>query len=247
MGKSGNKGIISWPAKERPRELLLEKGPQGLSDAQLLAILLRIGKPEASAVDVAMDILSRLKGLRGLANRGRDELCTIPGVGPAKAAQILAAVELGKRALATPLSSGTRIQGSQDIFSHYYPLVRDLRHEVCKVILLDAKHRILRDTIVSEGSLTASIVHPREVFHEAVRESAAAIIVIHNHPSGDPTPSEEDHVLTQRLVAAGEVLGIQVLDHIIIGDGRYVSYADHRLLNAHEAQMPFEKKRRAKS
>jgi DNA repair protein RadC len=220
------KGILSWPEQERPRELLLSQGPQGLSDAQLLAILLRIGRPDSSAVEVAMDLLTQLEGLRGLANRSLEELCAIPGIGPAKAAQILAAVELGKRALATPLTEGKRIQGSQHIFQHYYPLLRDARHEVFKVVLLDAKHIVIRDFTVSQGSLTVSIVHPREVFNLAVRESAAAIIFVHNHPSGDPRPSEEDNALTQRLIAAGEILGIPVLDHIVIGDGKYVSFAD---------------------
>lgn len=224
------KGISSWPEQERPREILLSRGAQGLSDAQLLAIVLRVGRQDSSAVEVAMDLLTQLKGLRGLANRGLEELCAIRGIGPAKAAQILAAVELGKRTLATPLTEGTRIQGSQHIFQHYYPLLRDLRHEVFKAVLLDAKHIIIRDFIVSQGSLTVSIVHPREVFNVAVRESAAAIIFVHNHPSGDPRPSEEDHALTQRLITAGEILGIRVLDHIVIGDGKYVSFADEGML-----------------
>ncbi|HQU28748.1 MAG TPA: DNA repair protein RadC, partial [Nitrospirales bacterium] len=209
-----------------PRELLLARGARSLSDAQLLAILLRMGKRKSSAVEVAMEVLTRLEGLRGLANRSREELCAVPGIGPAKAAQILAALELGKRALATPLTSGLRIRGSQDLFQHYYPILRDIRHEMFKVVLLDAKHRLIRDLTISEGSLTVSIVHPREVFNLAVRESAAAIIFVHNHPSGDPQPSEEDHALTRRLLEAGEILGIRVLDHLVIGDGRYVSFAD---------------------
>jgi DNA repair protein RadC len=197
-----------------------------LSDAQLLAILLRAGRKGVSAVEVAMDLLQQLDGLQGLSNRSVEELCRISGVGPAKAAQLKAAIELGKRVLATPLSSGTKIASSADLFHHYYPLLRDLRHEVFKVVLLDAKHAIIREATVSEGSLTVSIVHPREVFNLAVRESAAAVIFVHNHPSGDPSPSEEDRVLTTRLVAAGELLGIQVLDHLVIGDGRYTSFAD---------------------
>jgi len=228
------KGIQSWPEQERPRELLFLKGPQGLTDAQLLAILLRIGRADSSAVEVAMDVLTRLEGLRGLANRSLEELCAISGIGPAKAAQILAAIELGKRALATPLTEGIRIQGSQHIFQHYYPLLRDLRHEVFKAVLLDAKHVVIRDFTVSQGSLTISIVHPREVFNIAVRESAAAIIFVHNHPSGDPQPSQEDHALTQRLTDAGEILGIRVLDHVVIGDGKYVSFADEGFF-AHKA------------
>lgn len=219
-------GIKQWPMGERPRERLLQDGPETLSDAQLLAILLRVGRLNASAVDVAMELLRQLDGLQGLANRGVEELCRIPGIGPAKTAQLKAAVELGKRVLAKPLATGTQIASSTDLFHHYYPRLRDLRHEVFKVVLLDAKHAIIRDATVSEGSLTLSIVHPREVFTLAVRESAAAVIFVHNHPSGDPSPSEEDRALTERLVEAGELLGIQVLDHLIIGDGQYVSFAD---------------------
>ncbi|MSR24941.1 MAG: JAB domain-containing protein [Nitrospiraceae bacterium] len=224
-------GIHQWPLSERHRERLLQDGPGALSDAQLLAILLRVGRQNSSAVEVAMDLLRQLDGLRGLSNRSVEELCRISGVGPAKAAQLKAAIELGKRVLAAPLSSGTKIASSADLFRHYYPLLRDLRHEMFKVVLLDAKHAIIRDATVSEGSLTVSIVHPREVFNLAVRESAAAVIFVHNHPSGDPSPSEEDRVLTVRLVAAGELLGIQVLDHLIVGDGHYTSFADQGWLS----------------
>ena len=220
------RGISQWPENERPRERLLRAGPEALTDAELLAILLRVGRRKSSAVEVARDLLQHLGGLQGLANRGLDELCGVPGIGPAKAAQVQAGIELGKRALAAPLSTGTRIGCSQDLFNHYYPLLRDLRHEVFKVILLDAKHTIIREATVSEGSLTLSIVHPREVFNLAVRESAAAVIFLHNHPSGDPQPSAEDRELTTRLVAAGNLLGIRVLDHLVVGDRAYVSFAD---------------------
>jgi DNA repair protein RadC len=173
-----------------------------------------------------MEVLDRLGGIAGLAQCGIDELCAVPGVGEAKAAQLKAALELGKRALAAPLSKGTRISSSRDLFRHFHATMRDLRREIFKVVLLDAKHAIVREATVSEGSLTLSIVHPREVFSLAVKESAAAVIFLHNHPSGDPTPSREDRLLTTRLVAAGEVLGIRVLDHLVIGDGQYVSFAD---------------------
>jgi len=226
------RGIKHWPSSERPRERLLREGAHSLSDAQLLAILLRVGRRDSSAVEVAMDLLLKLDGLRGLSNRGVEELCQISGIGPAKAAQLKAAIELGKRVLAEPLSTGTTIASSAALFRHYFPLLRDLRHEVFKIVLLDAKHGIIKDAIVSEGSLTLSIVHPREVFNPAVRESAAAVIFVHNHPSGDPSPSEEDRALTARLVAVGELLGIQVLDHLIIGDGRYTSFADQGWLRA---------------
>jgi DNA repair protein RadC len=225
------RGIAQWPEAERPRERLLVRGATALTDAQLLAILLRVGRRRSSAVDVGRDILHRVGGISGLAHCGLDELCAVPGVGHAKAAQLKAALELGKRALASPLSTGTRIGSSRDLFNHFHSTLRDLRHEIFKVVLLDAKHALLREATVSEGSLTLSIVHPREVFLLAVKESAAAVIFLHNHPSGDPTPSQEDRVLTARLVSAGEVLGIRVLDHVVIGDGRYVSFADEGWLH----------------
>ena len=231
--KKGGQGIAQWPETERPRERLLTQGPQALTNAQLLAILLRVGRHGSSAVQVGMDILDQLGDVAGLAQCGIEELCAVPGVGEAKAAQLKAALELGKRALAGPLTKGAKITSSRDLFTHYHPTLRDLRHEVFRVILLDAKHAIMRDATVSEGSLTLSIVHPREVFTFAVKESAAAVIFLHNHPSGDPTPSQEDHVLTARLVSAGEVLGIRVLDHLVIGDGRYVSFADQGWLTNH--------------
>jgi len=224
-------GITQWPETERPRERLLAQGADALTDAQLLAILLRVGRQRSSAVQVGLEILDRLGGIGGLARCGIDELCAVPGVGAAKAAQLKAALALGKRALASPLSRGTKISSSRDLFDHYHPTMRDLRHEIFKVVLLDAKHAIVRDATVSEGSLTLSIVHPREVFTMAVKESAAAVIFLHNHPSGDPTPSQEDRILTARLVSAGEVLGIRVLDHIVVGDGRYVSFADQGWLH----------------
>lgn len=236
MNKPSNKdpfvgGIHQWPLSERPRERLLRDGAESLSDAQLMAILLRVGRPDSSAIQVAIELLRQVGGLQGLSNRGIEELCRVRGVGPAKAAQLKAALELGKRALSTPLSTGMRIGSSHDLFTHYYPLLRDVRQELFKIVLLDAKHTIIRDDTVSEGSLTLSIVHPREVFSLAIREAAAAIIFIHNHPSGDPQPSLEDRELTSRLVAVGDLLGIQVLDHLIIGDGRYVSFADQGWLH----------------
>ncbi|MCC6139805.1 MAG: DNA repair protein RadC [Nitrospira sp.] len=226
MTTEAHKGIGQWPAAERPRERLLAKGPEILSDAQLLAILLRTGRRDSSAVQVAMELLHYVGGLASLARSGSEELCTIPGIGPAKVAQLKAAFELGRRAMAIPLSTGTKISSSSDVFQHFHSLVRDLKREIFKVILLDAKNAVMKEATVSEGSLTVSIVHPREVFALAVRESAAGVIFLHNHPSGDPTPSVEDRRLTDRLVMAGEVLGIRVLDHMVIGDGRYVSFAD---------------------
>jgi DNA repair protein RadC len=235
--RQGN-GITHWPETERPRERLLSKGPDALSDAQLLAILLRTGRRDSSAVQVGLELLNQIGGVKGLANCGVEELCAIQGIGPAKAAQLKAAVELGRRSMAAPLSTGTKVSSSADLFKHFHPILRDQKHELFKVVLLDAKNMVLKEATVSEGSLTLSIVHPREVFALAVRESAAAVIFLHNHPSGDPTPSLEDRQLTDRLSAAGTVLGIRVLDHVIIGDGRYVSFADQGWLKAQGTLEP---------
>jgi DNA repair protein RadC len=220
------KGIQFWTENERPRERLLRQGPEALSEAQLIAILLRTGRKDSTAVAVAVDLLKRTDGVQGLVNRGIAELCDVPGIGSAKAAQLVAALELGRRTSAHPLSTGRRVGSSQDIYRHYQPLMRTLRRECFKAILLDSKHSIIKDVTISEGSLSSSIVHPREAFNAAVRESAAAVVFLHNHPSGDPEPSPEDHALTRRLLTSGEILGIKVLDHLIIGDGRYVSFAD---------------------
>jgi DNA repair protein RadC len=219
-------GIETWPPEERPRERLLRYGADTLTDGQLLAIVLGTGHAGDSAFDLGVAILNRHGGLQGLERQAARELCAIPGIGPAKAAAIKAALEIGKRAIAVPLTTGQRINSSQGIFRHYGPLMRGLRREIFKVILLDGKNTIIKDVTISEGSLTLSVVHPREAFVPAVRESAAAVIFLHNHPSGDPAASPEDRALTERLVAVGELLGIRVLDHVIIGDRQYVSFAD---------------------
>lgn len=226
--------IKNWPKSERPRERLIEKGPSSLSDAQLLAVLLRTGREQASAVELAIDLLTRFGGLSGLAAVSISELCAVAGIGPAKAADLLASLELGRRVLTKPLKKGLKIRGSIEVYRHYHLMLRDLKKEVFKVLLLDSKHRVLKDLTISTGSLNLNVVHPREVFHQAIRESAAALIVLHNHPSGDPTPSEEDYELTTRLVKAGEIIGIAVLDHLILGDGQYVSFAERGLLDCSE-------------
>jgi DNA repair protein RadC len=158
------------------------------------------------------------------------ELSSVHGIGPAKAAQIKALFELSRRIHSSPPQRRRQILSSAELFRVYAPYFKYKRKEIFKSVLLDGKHRILRDVIVSEGSLTLSVVHPREAFNSAIRESAAAIIFLHNHPSGDPTPSPEDIETTRRLVEVGELVGIRVLDHIIIGDGRYVSFSDQGLL-----------------
>lgn len=224
---SGNSSTIKqWPPEERPRERLLHHGVQSLSDAQLLTILLRTGHPNQNAHVLALDVIRRFGSLAALSQASIGELCGITGVGQAKAAFIQAAFEIGNRVLSAPLYDGVQIQCSREIFRHYHASLRALKREIFKVVLLNGKNRILRDVTISEGSLTMSLVHPREAFNPAVKDSAAAVVFIHNHPSGDPAPSAEDRDLTKRLVECGALLGIRVLDHLVIGDGNYYSFAD---------------------
>lgn len=222
------KTIKDWPEDERPREKLLKKGAHSLSEGELLAIILRTGDgtTRQSAIDHARALLSKFGSLRKLASAGINEICEIKGIGPAKAATIMAALEIGKRMAQDQVRPGLTFRCSEDVYQCYHSSMRDRKKESFLAILLDAKNRVIREIEVSTGSLTASFVHPRELFNPAIKESAASMILIHNHPSGDPTPSREDIELTKRLREAGELLGIKVLDHIIIGDGHHVSLAE---------------------
>lgn len=224
--------IKDWPEEERPREKLLSRGADALSDAELLALVLRTGDAASrmSALDHARLLLTRFGSLRELAGASVAELCRVKGIGPAKAAELQAVFQLARRFGKEPLRQGARYTCSGDVFRHFHEQLRDRKKEVFLALLLDSKNRVLREVQISEGSLTASIVHPREVFAPVVRESAAAVLFVHNHPSGDPTPSREDLEITSRLREAGELMGVRVLDHIIIGSGDYVSFVDRGLL-----------------
>ena len=217
------KSIKDWPEEERPRERLLRHGTRGMSDAQLLAIILRTGGQGKSAMDMAIELIDKLGGIRNMEQASLAEYCSVKGLGKAKAAQIKAALELGRRLLRDAGNKGPVFSSGQDVYSYYHPKLSGLKKEVFHCALLDVKNRLIRDARVSEGTLTASLIHPRESFREAIRESAAAVIFVHNHPSGDPGPSRDDIVITGRLESVGEMVGIRVLDHIIIGDGQYAS------------------------
>ncbi len=226
--------IKDWPEDERPRERLLQHGEGALSDAQLLALLLRTGDHAsgATAVGVARRVLARYHGdLEAISAATVNELCESPGIGLAKACEIKAAFELGRRRLARRRGPLLEVRSSRDVANHFMPMLAGVKREQFQVLLLDRKNRMMRDVMVSQGSLTASVVHPREVFNPAIRDSAAAVICVHNHPSGDPQPSPEDRQLTVRLVQAGRLLGIPVLDHIIVGSDCYMSFADEGLLD----------------
>lgn len=217
------KSIKDWPEEERPRERLLRHGAGGMSEAQLLAIILRTGGQGKSAMDMAIELIVKFGGLKNMAQASIAEYCSVKGLGKAKAAQIKAALELGRRLLGDAGGKGPIFSSGQDVYSYFYPRFSGLKKEVFHCALLDVKNRLIRDARISEGTLTSSLIHPRESFREAIRESAASVIFVHNHPSGDPSPSRDDILITGRLESAGETVGIRVLDHIIIGDGQYAS------------------------
>lgn len=219
--------IKAWPRDERPREKLLAQGPAALSLAELLALLLGSGARGVSAVDQARSLLALAGGsLRRLSAAGVADLCALPGVGPAKAAQVAALLEIAKRYGEEEFAPGAQFRSSYDVYAHFRERLAEERNEYFYAVLLDNKHRKIKDIRISHGSLTASIVHPRDVYLPVIRESAAAVIFVHNHPSGDPTPSREDLEITRRLREVGELVGVRVLDHLVIGRGRYVSFVD---------------------
>ena len=211
---------------DRPREKLDRLGAAGLGDNELLAIIVGHGSRQMSALDVANLVLDAAAGVHGLTRVSRDELGRVKGVGAAKAAQILAAVELGRRTLSR--SPGDRVQfdGPEDVAAYLMPQYGSRSVEHFGIVLLDTKHRVLRTRVLSVGTLDASLVHPREVFREATLGGAAAIVLFHNHPSGDPAPSGDDVALTTRLVRAGDLMGVDVIDHIIVADACYCSFKE---------------------
>ncbi len=219
------------PTAERPRERLRALGPRALSTAELLTMLIGSGTRGGSAIDVAHRLLARFDGsLRRLSQAPLAALTHQAGVGPARAATVAAALELGRRQAAEPGDLGRPLRNPLDVFAVYGPLLADAAVEEFHVAVLDAQHRLERDLLVTRGILDSSLVHPREVFREAIAERAAAVILIHNHPSGDPTPSSDDRRVTSQLAAAGRLLDIPVHDHVVIGRGRHFSFAEAGLL-----------------
>ena len=214
------------------REKILGAGPAALADADLVALLLGGGGGAAgrASEEAARRLLEREGGLRALSVRTPAELGSAAGVGPLGAARLLASVEIGRRLASEPLARGLPLRTSSDVFRHYHAAFRDLRYEQFRVVLLDGKHRVTREELISQGTLTSSPVHPREVFSTAIRHHAAALVLVHNHPSGDPAPSSDDLEITRRLCEVGELVGIHVIDHVVVGDGAFTSFADRGLL-----------------
>jgi len=221
--------IRDLPESERPRERLMNYGPGALSNAELIAILLRIGVKGESAVRLGERLLTRFKGLRGLARASVQELCQVHGLGPAKAVQLKAALELGRRLLLTAPEDRPTITSPADVANQ---LMLDLAledQEHLWVVLLDSRNRVMEVDKVYKGSLHTTVVRTAELLRNAVRHNAAGIVIVHNHPSGDPSPSPEDVRLTEQVVQAGRLLNIDVLDHVIIGGQRYISLRERGL------------------
>ncbi|NLW44448.1 MAG: DNA repair protein RadC [Syntrophomonadaceae bacterium] len=214
--------IKELPVEMRPREKLLARGEEYLSEAELLAILLGSGTSKLSAIELAQHLLQKYDGLRLFKTLTIQEMLEHEGIGLAKAARIRAAAELGRR-LALMSSQQQQIKSPEDVKNYVMEDMRYYDREHFKCLYLNRKNQVISLETISIGGLANSLVHPREVFKPAVKRSAAAVILIHNHPSGDPTPSQEDINITRRLIESGKLLGIEVLDHVIIGDGRYVS------------------------
>jgi DNA repair protein RadC len=221
--------IRDLPVSERPRERLRERGAAALSSAELLAIILRTGTPSDNVLALASRTLARFGGLAGLAKASFGELCGERGVGEAKAAQVKAALELGRRLLSTQPQERATVQSPQDVANLVMAEMDLLDQEHLRVLLLNTKNQVLAMPEVYKGNVNSTLVRVGELFREAVREGCPALIVVHNHPSGDPTPSRDDVEMTRQMVEAGQLLGIDVLDHIVIGRQSYVSLRERGL------------------
>jgi len=219
-----NRPIKEWVKEERPREMLAKYGAESLPVSKLLAIILRTGKEGTSAEELSRRILNKFRTLRGIDSAHISEICKIEGIGIAKAAQIKAAFELGKRLIKEEAEKKIRIRRPEDIIDYvmdyYGPYLRDAKKEFFHVVLLDTKNHPIHNMEISKGGINVSIVEPKEIVKEAALRSATAIILVHNHPSGDPSPSKEDINLTQRIIKACNIMDVKVLDHVIIGKNR---------------------------
>lgn len=222
--------IKSLPENERPVEKVCRYGVKSLSNAEILALILHTGNRKKSAIGLAEDVLALYaEGVSGFGNCELEDLLSIDGIGKTKGCTILAAVELGKRISAAPAEEKICLDSSETVAGLFMEELRYEKKEYFKSVLVNTKGQIITIDDVSVGELSSTVVHPREVFSTAVKKSAAAIIFVHNHPSGDPTPSREDIDTTKRLIESGKLLGIRVLDHIIIGNGKYSSLKDMKI------------------
>lgn len=222
--------IKDLPFEERPRERLLMSGPEYLSNRELLAVIIKTGTKDQSVFSLVDQLIAHFGSLRELACASHEEMSQIKGIGPAKAASLLAAFELAKRVNSGNMQVQEAIKSPSDVAEFVMDEMHLLDREHFVVVMLNTKHCVIAKKVVSIGHLNASLVHPRELFKDIIKKSSAAVILVHNHPSGDPTPSREDISVTKRLCEAGDLLGIAVLDHIIVGDRRYVSFREQGII-----------------
>ncbi len=221
--------VKEWPESERPREKLAQYGSSALSTAELLAIILRTGTVREDVLTMAQNLLVRHGGIAGLANASMVELSAEHGLGLAKGAQLKAALELGKRLLLEPGAARLQVRSPSDVANLVMLEMGLLQQEVMRTILLNTKNHVIASPVIYQGSLNTAVVRVGELFREAIKHNCLSMIVVHNHPSGDPTPSPEDVAVTREIVAAGKLLDIEVLDHLVIGHQRFVSLKERGL------------------
>ena len=224
------KTMKQLPEGERPYERCYKKGPEILSEAELLAVILRSGTRGKTSLELAREILSMSGGLLGMTHLSAGQLTRIRGIGRVKAVQLLSIAELSRRIAASAFPDGVIFRSPKIIADYYMEQLRHLEQEVMLLCALNTKNRLLKDMVVFKGSVKESLVMPREIFLEALKNQAVSVVLLHNHPSGDPTPSRADISLTRRLKECGEILGIPLLDHIIIGDNQYISLKEQGIL-----------------
>ena len=224
--------IKDWPEHDRPREKFIQKGSYGLTDTELLTIIIGKGIKNKSALELAKEVINKVGNLKKLNQKTVSEIerMGINGLGRAKIISMLAALELGRRSLSKKNEKKNIFKHPKDIYDYYCPLISGLKYELFKVIAVDGKNAYINETTISKGILDASLVHPREVFKFALNENASAIFLVHNHPSGIIKPSEDDLKVTERLQSAGELMGIRVIDHIIIAETGFYSFSQHNIL-----------------
>ena len=224
MSKDSSFTVRDLPRQERPRERLQKFGPEALSAQELLALVIGRGIPKKSVMNIAQELLAKFGNVKAISQATIEELSQIKGIGLAKAAQIKACFELGKREELEPELKNFDIKNPEAVVKAIRASIKDKAKEHFKLILLNPRNKIIGISTISIGTLNASLVHPREVFKDAITHSAASVVLAHNHPSGDPEPSEDDIEITKKLVESGKILGIEVIDHIIIGKNDYYSF-----------------------
>jgi DNA repair protein RadC len=230
MNRDSSFTVRDLPRQERPRERLQKFGPEALSAQELLALVIGRGIPKKSVINIAQELLAKFGNIRAISQATIEELCQIKGIGLAKAAQIKACFELGKREDLEPELKDFDIKNPESVVKAIRASIKDKAKEHFKLILLNPRNKIISISTISIGTLNASLVHPREVFKDAIVHSAASVVLAHNHPSGDPEPSEDDITITKRLIEAGKILGVEVIDHIIVGKNGFFSFKEKGLI-----------------